>query len=72
MTKKHTEIFQKFQKCIDGAADYWNQADRLSVIEQRERSQQMIYGISFAALHCLTGDEYQELVAYIHEKGFNH
>lgn len=72
MEKKHTETFEKFRECIDRAASYWNKADRISEIEQRERNQSLIYGVTFAALHVLKSEEYHELVEYIHSKGFNH
>ena len=70
--KKHTKNYERFCETVNRATTYWNTADRISEIEQRERNQRLIYGITFAALHVLSSEEYHDLVEYIHSKGFNH
>ena len=68
----NSEIYNRFIKAIDCTIDGWSRADRATELEQRARAQQIIYGIATAALYILPENEYHNIVAYIHEKGFNH
>lgn len=70
--KKHTQNFEHFCKCIDNTVEQWHRADRITELERRERIQQTLYGVAHAALYVLNGDEYHDIVEYIHSKGFNH
>ena len=68
----NSEIYDRFIKCIDATIASWSRVDLATELEQRARAQQTIYGIAAAALYVLPGDEYHDIVTYIHEKGFNH
>ena len=68
----NSENYKKFIECIDATIISWRCADRATELEQRARAQQTIYGIATAALYVLPENEYQNFIAYIHEKGFNH
>ena len=66
------DILNKFKKAVDSEINSWQRADRLTQLEQREKAQTFIYGITVAALYVLPEEDYHELVNYIHENGFNH
>jgi len=68
----HSDNFSRLCKAIDAQIESWQRADRITALEQREHTQQIIYGIVFAGLYILTNEEYFDLVAYVHDKGFNH
>lgn len=69
---KEFDLYDRFKSAVDSEINGWRVADRLSVLEQRERAQNMIYGIVKAGLYVLSEESYHKLVAYVHENGFNH
>lgn len=72
MKTNHSKNYERFRECIDNTIKNWHAADLVTEIERRERIQRTIYGIMTAALWLLPGNEYHDLVEYVHEQGFNH
>lgn len=65
------ELFERFESALSHACTYWD-ITTCTPLEIRNRNQALVSGVMLAALHTLTGEDYQRLVIICHEKGFNH
>ena len=69
--KKHSKNYTNLVASVVSEIEDWRRT-QCSEIEQPIHVQEMIYGITRAALFVLSTDEYNDFVMFIHEKGFDH